>query len=119
MSGELLKVAAVKISLTIWYRANAQLEECKATNAAEIENSSLEDGFAGGQAAPQLLHFFELIHLSDLIDQMIHVYYKQEVCLFVDDTKFFLPINKAKKAFSESLDDFVASGMDRCIEVKI
>ena len=31
------------------------------------------------EAAPALTRFFELVHVADLVQQMIHVYYKQEI----------------------------------------
>ncbi|RKP04915.1 exocyst complex component Sec10-domain-containing protein [Thamnocephalis sphaerospora] len=64
-----------------------------------------------------LLRFFELIHLADLVHQMIFVYYKEEICRFVDEHDFTNGCNTEKKAFERALDDAVAAGLDRSIEV--
>ncbi|KAI8053305.1 exocyst complex component Sec10-domain-containing protein [Syncephalis plumigaleata] len=64
-----------------------------------------------------ILRFFELIHLADLVHQMIFVYYKEEICRFVDEHDFTNGCNAEKKAFERNLDDVVAAGLDRSIEV--
>lgn len=100
-----------------------------------------EDGEARDRTdvAP-LAEFFELVHIADLIQQMVEVYWKEEmvsvlwdvdshlferrihVCVFaknkiVDKHDFLNEVNKEKKAFERLLDDCVAQGMDQGIQV--
>ncbi|KAI9594111.1 exocyst complex component Sec10-domain-containing protein [Syncephalis fuscata] len=72
---------------------------------------------ANDEQVQPILRFFELIHLGDLVHQMIFVYYKEEICRFVDEHDFTNGCNAEKKAFERNLDDVVASGLDRSIEV--
>ncbi|CAM0135915.1 F-box protein: endocytic membrane traffic, recycling ReCYcling 1 [Umbelopsis sp. WA50703] len=66
-----------------------------------------------------LTEFFELVHIADLIQQMIEVYWKEEMLKVVDKHDFLNDVNKEKKAFERLLDDCVAQGMDQGIQVLI
>ncbi|KAI8380478.1 exocyst complex component Sec10-like protein [Choanephora cucurbitarum] len=66
---------------------------------------------------PPLTAFFELIHVADLIQQMIQLYYDEEITKHVDKHDFMNEVNKEKKSFERLLDDCVAQGMDRGIQV--
>ncbi|KAJ2704187.1 F-box protein: endocytic membrane traffic, recycling ReCYcling 1 [Coemansia sp. IMI 203386] len=63
------------------------------------------------------LRFLELIHLSDLVVQMIEIYYKKDLCGFVSETDFLNICNQEKKALEHAVDDSVAIGMDSVIEI--
>ncbi|KAJ1937943.1 F-box protein: endocytic membrane traffic, recycling ReCYcling 1, partial [Kickxella alabastrina] len=63
------------------------------------------------------LRFFELIHLSDLVVQMLEIYYKKDMCMFIDESDFLNMCNQEKKALEHAIDDSVAVGMDCVIEV--
>ncbi|KAJ2560000.1 F-box protein: endocytic membrane traffic, recycling ReCYcling 1 [Coemansia sp. RSA 1933] len=63
------------------------------------------------------LQFFELIHLSDLAVQMVEIYFKKELCVFIDETDFLNMCNQEKKALEHAVDDSVAVGMDCVIEI--
>ncbi|KAI8851827.1 exocyst complex component Sec10-domain-containing protein [Chytridium lagenaria] len=72
------------------------------------------------------LQFFELVHMSDLIHQMVDVYYAEDVvtdCIFsgLGSTRndFLSDLMVEKKGFDRSSDDNVASGMDKSIQVLI
>ncbi|KAJ3108484.1 F-box protein: endocytic membrane traffic, recycling ReCYcling 1 [Phlyctochytrium planicorne] len=65
------------------------------------------------------LQFFELIHMSDLIHQMVDVYYAEDVRPWVDENDFLSDIMVEKKSFDRGSDDNVASGMDKSIQVLI
>lgn len=65
-----------------------------------------------------LLNFFELVHVADLVQQMVHIYYKQEMVRFVDEHDFLNGCNSEKKAFERNLDDSVACGLDQSINVR-
>ncbi|KAJ2843896.1 F-box protein: endocytic membrane traffic, recycling ReCYcling 1, partial [Coemansia erecta] len=63
------------------------------------------------------LKFLELIHLSDLVVQMVEIYYKKDLCAFVSETDFLNICNQEKKALEHAIDDSVAVGMDSVIEI--
>jgi len=66
-----------------------------------------------------LVTFFELIHIADLIQQMVHVYYMEDIAKYVDENDFMSDIIVEKKQFERHLDDLVAQGMDKSIQVLI
>ncbi|KAG0368375.1 F-box protein: endocytic membrane traffic, recycling ReCYcling 1 [Gamsiella multidivaricata] len=72
----------------------------------------------GGGVTP-LMDFFELVHVADLILQMVQVYYAEEMCKHIDKMDFLNEANKEKKAFERMIDDGVAAGLDKSIEVLI
>ena len=70
------------------------------------------------QVAP-LTTFLELVNVGDLIQQMLDVFYESElVRLRISDRNDFLdPCLKQKKAFEALLDERVASGLSKGIDV--
>ncbi|KAF9144850.1 F-box protein: endocytic membrane traffic, recycling ReCYcling 1 [Mortierella sp. GBA39] len=72
----------------------------------------------GGGVTP-LMDFFELVHVADLILQMVLVYYAEEMCKHIDKMDFLNEANKEKKSFERMIDDGVAAGLDKSIEVMI
>ncbi|KAF9175279.1 F-box protein: endocytic membrane traffic, recycling ReCYcling 1 [Mortierella sp. AD010] len=72
----------------------------------------------GGGVTP-LMDFFELVHVADLILQMVQVYYSEEMCKHIDKMDFLNDANKEKKVFERLIDDGVAAGLDKSIEVLI
>jgi recyclin-1 len=71
-----------------------------------------------GQVAP-LTTFLELVNVGDLIQQMLDVFYESElVRLRISDRDDFLdPSVKEKKKFEAMLDERVASGLSKGIDV--
>ncbi|KAI9001608.1 exocyst complex component Sec10-domain-containing protein [Gaertneriomyces semiglobifer] len=69
--------------------------------------------------SPDSLQFFELVHIADLVHQMIEVYYQEDVKQFIDESDFLSAIVTEKKEFERLLDDCVAGGMDKSIQVLI
>ncbi|KAI8883785.1 hypothetical protein K501DRAFT_294473 [Backusella circina FSU 941] len=69
-----------------------------------------------GEVAP-LTEFFELVHVADVIQQMVQLYYDEEITKNIDKMDFMNDVNKEKKAFERLLDDCVADGMDDGIQV--
>ncbi|KAJ2493048.1 F-box protein: endocytic membrane traffic, recycling ReCYcling 1 [Coemansia sp. RSA 2050] len=63
------------------------------------------------------LRFFELIHLCDLTVQMLEIYYKKDMCVFINESDFLNICNQEKKALEHAIDDNVAVGMDCVIEI--
>ncbi|KAF9357427.1 F-box protein: endocytic membrane traffic, recycling ReCYcling 1 [Mortierella sp. NVP85] len=72
-----------------------------------------------GSGVTPLMDFFELVHVADLILQMVQMYYAEEMCKHIDKMDFLNEANKEKKAFERMIDDGVAAGLDKSIEVLI
>ena len=68
-----------------------------------------------------LMVFLELVNVCDLIQQMLDVFYEQELVAahLVDPGDFLSPATKDKKKFEEMLDSRVALGLNKGIEVLI
>ncbi|KAI7868194.1 exocyst complex component Sec10-like protein [Spinellus fusiger] len=66
---------------------------------------------------PPLTEFFEMVHVADMVQQMVQVYYEEEITRYVDKHDFMNEVNKEKKIFERLLDDCVAQGMDHGIQV--
>jgi recyclin-1 len=79
-----------------------------------------EDGEEREGVEP-LAIFAELVNIGDLIQQMIHVFFEEELALrhLVDRLDFLSPSVKSKKKFEQMLDDCVANGLSRGIDVLI
>lgn len=72
-------------------------------------------------AVEPLAIFAELVNIGDLIQQMVHVFFEEELALkkYIDRTDFLSPSVKAKKRFEQTLDNSVANGLNRGISVLI
>ena len=66
-----------------------------------------------------LITFLELVNVGDLIQQMIDVFYGQEMVAakLTDRDDFLNPAAKEKKRFEQMLDERVAAGLNKGIEV--
>lgn len=66
-----------------------------------------------------LIMFLELVNVGDLIQQMIDVFYEQELVAtkLTDRNDFLNPTAKEKKRFEQMLDERVAAGLNKGIEV--
>lgn len=66
-----------------------------------------------------LVTFLELVNVGDLIQQMIDVFYAQELVAtkLADRDDFLDPTAKEKKRFEQMLDERVASGLNKGIDV--
>ncbi|KAK5681584.1 F-box protein: endocytic membrane traffic, recycling ReCYcling 1 [Elasticomyces elasticus] len=77
-----------------------------------------KDGDGSGGVEP-LVTFLELVNVGDLIQQMIEVFYVQELAGtgLVDRDDFLDPAVKEKKRFEQMLDERVAAGLNMGIDV--
>lgn len=68
-----------------------------------------------------LVTFLELVNVGDLIQQMVDVFYSQELVAtkLVDRDDFLDPTVKEKKHFEQMLDERVAAGLNKGIDVLI
>lgn len=68
-----------------------------------------------------LVTFLELVNVGDLISQMIDVFYEQQLVAskIADKNDFLDPAVKAKKKFESMLDERVAAGLNKGIDVLI
>lgn len=66
-----------------------------------------------------LVMFLELVSVGDLIQQMLDVFYEQELVAtkLTDRNDFLNPTVKEKKRFEQMLDERVAAGLNKGIEV--
>jgi recyclin-1 len=66
-----------------------------------------------------LVTFIELVNVGDLISQMIDVFYEQQLAgpKIADRNDFLDPAVLAKKKFEQMLDESVAAGLNRGIDV--
>ena len=75
----------------------------------------------GPQGLVPLLVFLELVNVGDLIQQMLDVFYEQELVAtgLIDRNDFLSPTLKEKRRFEQMLDERVAAGLNKGIEVLI
>ena len=66
-----------------------------------------------------LVTFIELVNVGDLISQMIDVFYEQQMAgpKIADRNDFLDPSGLAKKKFEQMLDESVAAGLNKGIDV--
>lgn len=66
-----------------------------------------------------LVAFLELVNVGDLIQQMVDVFYLQELeaAKLTDNDDFLSPAAKEKKRFEQMLDERVAAGLNKGIDV--
>jgi recyclin-1 len=71
------------------------------------------------QGVPPLVAFLELVNVGDLIQQMVDVFYLQELVAtsLTDRDDFLSPACKEKKRFEQMLDERVAAGLNKGIDV--
>lgn len=72
-----------------------------------------------GSGVTPLVTFLELVNVGDLIQQMLEVFYEQELIAtkLTDRNDFLDPAVKEKKRFEQILDERVAAGLNKGIEV--
>ncbi|KAH3687019.1 hypothetical protein WICPIJ_001991 [Wickerhamomyces pijperi] len=65
-----------------------------------------------------LVKFTELINIGDLIQQMLEIFFNNELVLakITPKDEFLNPVNQAKKTFESMLDNFVAKGLNLGID---
>ncbi|KAI1975143.1 F-box protein: endocytic membrane traffic, recycling ReCYcling 1 [Ophidiomyces ophidiicola] len=71
------------------------------------------------QGVEPLVTFLELVNVGDLILQMMDVFYEQELigARLIDNSDFLNPAVKEKKRFEQMLDERVAAGLNKGIDV--
>ncbi|KAJ3413198.1 F-box protein: endocytic membrane traffic, recycling ReCYcling 1 [Chytridiales sp. JEL 0842] len=87
-----------------------------------LSNSTPIDNWTDGSSVAvnmDSLQFFELIHIADLIHQMVDVYFAEDIKPWIDEYDFLSDIMVEKKSFDRMSDDNVAGGMDKAIQVLI
>lgn len=70
-------------------------------------------------AVAPLVIFIELVNVGDIISQMIEVFYEQQLVApkIADKNDFLDPAGLAKKKFEQMLDENVAAGLNKGIDV--
>ncbi|KAF8273573.1 exocyst complex component Sec10-like protein [Lactarius quietus] len=80
-------------------------------------NSDPERQASASTSVAPLVQFFELVHIGDMIQSIVQVYFDKELAPHVDLTDFLNPVVREKKRFENLLDDSVAKGLNAGIEV--
>lgn len=96
------------------------IDHLSAYNAREANaNADANRATAASSQVAPLATFLELVNVGDLIQQMLDVFYESElVRLKISNRDDFLdPAVKAKKAFEATLDERVAAGLGKGIDV--
>ncbi|KAF2480634.1 exocyst complex component Sec10-like protein [Neohortaea acidophila] len=85
---------------------------------ARLEGDDTATGSGHGGVEP-LVTFLELVNVGDLIQQMIDVFFAQELVAtkLTEADDFLSPAVKQKKHFEQMLDERVAAGLNRGIDV--
>ena len=80
---------------------------------------STESSPGQNRSVTPLITFLELVNVGDLIQQMLDVFYEQELIAtkLTDRSDFLSPAVKEKKRFEQMLDERVAAGLNKGIEV--
>ncbi|VDC04328.1 unnamed protein product [Peniophora sp. CBMAI 1063] len=76
-----------------------------------------EKGEKVSTSVAPLVQFFELVHIGDMIQSIVQVYFDKELAPHVDTTDFLNTVVREKKRFENVLDDSVAQGLNAGIEV--
>ncbi|KAK5133086.1 hypothetical protein LTR08_008196 [Meristemomyces frigidus] len=90
---------------------------------ARLEGGAAAAGGGGSEGAgagvEPLVTFLELVNVGDLIQQMLDVFYAQELVAtrLTDRDDFLDPAVKGKKHFEQMLDERVAAGLNKGIDV--
>ena len=90
-------------------KAVDHLSEYRPREQSEAEKTQVEP----------LVTFLELVNVGDLIMQMMDVFYEQELIAMkiVDRSDFLDPAVKEKKKFEQMIDERVAAGLNKGIDV--
>ncbi|KAF7762300.1 hypothetical protein Agabi119p4_8893 [Agaricus bisporus var. burnettii] len=64
-----------------------------------------------------LVQFFELVHIGDMIQSMVQVYFDKELAPHIDKTDFLNAVVREKKRFENALDECVAGGLNAGTDV--
>lgn len=106
---QLLQILGVRHIKIGFDRAVAHLSTYKPREVAEHGEKGVEP----------LVTFLELVNVGDLIQQMIDVFFVQELTgpKLVERDDFLSPAVKEKKRFEQMLDESVAAGLNKGIDV--
>lgn len=90
----------------------------KAVDHLSLYNPRAVSDHSDSGVAP-LVTFIELVNVGDLISQMIDVFYEQQLATtkIADKNDFLDPAGLAKKKFEQMLDESVAAGLNKGIDV--
>jgi recyclin-1 len=93
------------------------VEHLGAYNPRDVEGRDPGQATAVGPLA----QFLELVNVGDLIQQMLDVFFEQELVAarLTDKQDFMNPTVKGKKKFEQMLDERVAAGLNQGIEVLV
>ncbi|OAA66259.1 secretion pathway protein Sls2/Rcy1 [Cordyceps fumosorosea ARSEF 2679] len=88
-------------------------------NPRDVSHGSGDEKTGGSGGVAPLVTFIELVNVGDLISQMVDVFYEQQLATprIADRNDFLDPAGMAKKRFEQMLDESVAAGLNKGIDV--
>lgn len=88
-------------------------------NSAEAQKLAPRGGRDSQATVEPLAIFIELVNIGDLIQQMIHMFYEQELASpgYIDRGNSLAPAVTAKRRFDKMVDEHVAHGLNRGLDV--
>ncbi|PWN46003.1 hypothetical protein IE81DRAFT_79805 [Ceraceosorus guamensis] len=89
-------------------------QSAPASGAGELDEKNKE---GTAEHVMPLVHFFELVHVGDTIQQMVQVYFDQELGRHFDRTDFLNIVVREKKRFEAALDESVAKGLNAGLDL--
>ncbi|CAN6639658.1 recyclin-1 [Trichomonascus vanleenenianus] len=97
------------------------LETLTKYNPRKLRRMVTDEANEERSAVEPLAIFAELVNIGDLIQQMIHVFFDEELVQrkYIDPSDFLSPAVKSKKRFEQALDDSVANGLNLGIDVLV
>ncbi|KAI4740713.1 hypothetical protein E4T50_08876 [Aureobasidium sp. EXF-12298] len=112
----LLEILGRRHIQTGFDKAVGHLSSYNPRDVKEFRSEQTEGAAAGVEP---LVTFLELVNVGDLIQQMVDVFYMQELVTpgLTDRDDFLNPAVKEKKRFEQMLDERVAAGMGKGIDV--
>ncbi|KAI8822354.1 exocyst complex component Sec10-domain-containing protein [Chytriomyces cf. hyalinus JEL632] len=120
MDYALLKVNAGKVFVRLLQAVgDGHMNPAFRTAISRLENSQPVDNWSEKAVNVDSLQFFELVHIADLVHQMLDVYFTEDVRPWIDENDFLSDVMIEKKSYDRNSDDNVAHGMDKAIQVLV
>ncbi|KAI0267323.1 exocyst complex component Sec10-like protein [Gloeopeniophorella convolvens] len=116
VAGEMLGVLGERHVKNGFELAISQMRTYQPPALPDPVSDAEKDAPTSTSVAP-LVQFFELVHIGDMIQSIVQVYFDKELAPHVDITDFLNPVVREKKRFENLLDDSVAKGLNAGIEV--
>ncbi|KAJ3062077.1 F-box protein: endocytic membrane traffic, recycling ReCYcling 1, partial [Podochytrium sp. JEL0797] len=120
IEASMLKVNAGRVFVRLLQAiGEGHMNPAFASAISRLESSKPVDNWSEKAVNIDSLQFFELVHIADLVHQMLDVYFAEDVRPWIDENDFLSDVMIEKKSFDRHSDDNVAHGMDKAIQVLV